>query len=114
MKLTTIAATVLAALALAGCAGNPAADETVTFEVTSKERGSGSGAEKQPTLVWGVLEDGTRETFKIEDSLWEGDVSSSDTYGMLVAGDKFTCTANGYRSEFFSEWRNLTNCKRAD
>lgn len=103
-------ALLIAPLLLAGCAGNPASDETVTIEVTEKERGN----DKQPTLIWGKLKSGERETFKLEDSLWESDTSSSNTYGMLRVGERFTCNANGYRSEFFSEWRNLTNCKPAE
>lgn len=110
---TALVAVVAGAIALAGCGGNPMKNEQVTFTVVSKERGSGSGENKQPTLVWGKLEDGSKETFKIEDSLWEGNLASGDTYGMLVPGDTFTCTANGFREKWMSEYRNLTDCKEA-
>lgn len=103
-------------LSAAGGNGNgPTTEKDVTFTVESKERGSGEGENKKPALVWGTLEDGGEETFKVEDSLLSGSGNSADTYGRLREGEKYTCTARGYRSShwYHTSYRNLMDCKPA-
>lgn len=87
--------------------------EAVTFTVTDKEVVvSGSGESISSTyLVFTQKKDGKEEVFANSDSWLSGKYNSSDIQGHLKEGQTYTADAIGFRNNFWSVYRNLTNVK---
>lgn len=84
-------------------------DAQVTFTVKRLERvvqNSDDGT-KAKYLVF--TKEG--EVFENTDTILRAKKNSSDLYGQLDVGKKFTCTVNGWRVPLFSWYRNLLHCK---
>lgn len=47
------------------------------------------------------------------DSMLNGKYNSSDMYGQLKVGQKYSCDVVGYRNGFWSAYENLINCNKA-
>jgi hypothetical protein len=75
-----------------------------TFTVESKER-----INKNNDSYYLVFTD--KEVFKNEDSILKWKWNSSDVYGELKQGQKYTCEVCGWRIRFLSMYRNITNLK---
>lgn len=81
-------------------------ESEVTFVINEKERvvdRDGSGARY---LIWS-----DDETFENVDSLIKGKFNSSDLYGQLTVGKKYSCKVYGWRNGFLSMYRNLISCR---
>lgn len=82
---------------------------TVTFKVVDRQRvcsrSSGGGCQY---LIWT-----DKGVFKDTDSLLHWKFRSSDLYGQLTPGKRFTCKVYGIRSGLVSEYPNITSCTAA-
>ena len=82
--------------------------ETVRVTVTDKDR-EVHGSGKDTTSKYMVYTD--REVFENTDSLLRGKFNSSDVQGQLVEGGTYDLTVYGFRNNFFSIFRNITDVK---
>lgn len=82
--------------------------KTVTFTVqdkTVKRSHSDHGDEYQIFTDKGVYKD--------TDTIFFLKFNSSDVYGQLQKGHRYTCRVNGFRIPLFSTKRNILDCKNA-
>lgn len=86
--------------------GNYYKEESIVITVKDKERVANRDGDGAKYLIWS--EDG--ETFENVDSLFKGKFNSSDLYGQLERGKKYKCKVYGFRSGFWSMYRNLISC----
>lgn len=76
-----------------------------TFTVKDKERiGTMDGS------YYLVFTDGG--VFKNEDTIMHMKFDSSEVYGYLEAGERYTCKTNWFRFPLFSMYRNIIDCKK--
>ncbi len=78
----------------------------VEFTVNKAERVVDRGGKDARYLVYT-----DKGTYEITDSLVNGRFNSSDLYGSIVAGKKYSCDAIGFRAGFVSAYENLLSCK---
>lgn len=103
-------------VALVGWAGFETAyqtqKETVTFTVTEKTNfRSGGKSSGDKYLLFTTKADGKEEVFENSDSFLRWKFNSSDVQGHLKDGQTYTAEAIGFRNNFWSIYRNVTNVK---
>jgi len=77
---------------------------TETFTVQKAERIQDKDSSKY--LVYT-----DKGVYKDTDSFLLMKFNSSDLYAIMIPGQKFDCTVNGYRIPFLSQYPNLIDCK---
>lgn len=81
--------------------------ETVTATVLKTERVN--KGEHSHYLVYA-----DNETFTLEDSLWFWKFNSSDQYGQIEAGKRYSFKVVGWRIPFFSFYRNILTVQKLE
>lgn len=99
---------IFAVLCLGGCYGcQKATEKTVTFKVNRLDD-QATGKSGHQYLVFT-----DRGVFKDKDNIWFLKFNSSDLFGQLQTGHRYTCKVNGLRIPLFSSYENLLSCKPA-
>lgn len=75
--------------------------------VTVTDKGIKNYKEESKYLIYGKDEDKQIVTYEIEDSLMQGKFNSSDIYGSIEVGKKYTFEIVGERNEFLSMYPNI-------
>lgn len=77
-----------------------------TFTVVKTERVVDQNGHGARYLVY--TDDGT---FEDTDSFFNSKFNSSDIYGQIQVGHKYTCDLVGFRNGFWSNYENIISCK---
>jgi len=80
--------------------------DVVIIKVDSKERVQNQDSSKYLVFT-------EKEVFENTDALFRLKFDSSDLYGKLKEGGKYTCDVYGWRISLFSMYRNLVSCTEA-
>lgn len=78
--------------------------DTVTVTVTDKERIGDRDSSRYLIFT-------DRGTFENTDTLWYWKFNSSDVYGKLKKGQKYTMNVYGWRVPFLSWYKNIISAK---
>lgn len=76
-----------------------------TFTVNKTENVATNGSNGHEYLIYT-----DQGTFKDVDSVLNRKYNSSDLYGQIEAGKKYSCDTTGFRFQFTSDYPNLISC----
>lgn len=88
--------------------------EDVRFKVTDKTRDVTvvDGQSSKKYLIHTVKQNGDYETYKIEDTIMGGRMTSSNLYGQFQENCTYDATVYGYRNGWLSAYQNVLTAKK--
>jgi hypothetical protein len=88
-----------------------ASAKTQVFTVTRLSDQYNYHNQKHQYMIFGKNEQGRSVTFKSTDSLWFMKFNSSDVWGQLEDGHKYSCLTTGFRIALRSSYPNVIHCE---